>query len=219
MSNHTELACRFPIALHTSTMRSLHRLTSNLDLFIVNSCAKGASSPRKGPCPPPVRQIDESSFQPDACGLQASSERSFVCLAETYPRAQTSNNTRNRRRISPGVAAFLTLSIVSGATIPASTNYRNRIFRAHASPSPMRNWSSHVNTALRAAEVCEAHRNSQSDPFRRFSHRSGCSFHRSGLRTPALLSRLRHARARRADPFAIPARCSQQHLHHGDSRG
>ena len=47
------------------------RLTSIEERFTLGSGAKGASSPRKGPCPPPVSQFDETSFSPDSCGLQA----------------------------------------------------------------------------------------------------------------------------------------------------
>src|ERR1700753_4109493 len=66
-----------------------------------HNSAKGASSPRKGPCPPP----DSPKFSEPSCSLahadiQAATERSFVCLKSSYPPAPTSSNTKNKPRTS-----------------------------------------------------------------------------------------------------------------------
>src|SRR5579864_584065 len=62
---------------------------------------RGASSPRKGPCPPLQRNLKvRTFFQPDSGGLQACDERRFVCFPthKTLCRCrqhQTLSNTRN----------------------------------------------------------------------------------------------------------------------------
>src|SRR5215510_12907829 len=62
--------------------------------------ARGASSPRKGPCPPLRHEDDEPSFLPDSGGLQAHDERRFVGPSEKCPTGRISISTRNRRKIS-----------------------------------------------------------------------------------------------------------------------
>src|SRR5580704_16041836 len=84
------------------------QLTSPQIFLTVDSSAKGASSPRKGPCPPSLRQSDESSFSLIHADSQASVERSFVCLTENYPPVPTSNNTKNKPKTLPDIVCLAT---------------------------------------------------------------------------------------------------------------
>src|SRR5262249_37898161 len=72
--------------------------------------AKGASSPRKGPCPPyTISRRLRTFFQPDWCGHQAFNERRFVCLTLfPYHLVPTSSNTRSSQKISNRLASRAT---------------------------------------------------------------------------------------------------------------
>src|SRR5436309_369653 len=66
-----------------------------------NTSARGASSPRKGPCPPPTEdRAVRNFFQPDTSGLQASNERSFAWIRCHCRPVPAWRSTRNAQKIS-----------------------------------------------------------------------------------------------------------------------
>src|SRR3984957_14754627 len=120
---------------------AFHSLTSILKPITFGFSAKGASSPRKGPCPPSIQSRYESSFLPDLCGLQANVERSFVCSTKNSPRAPTSSSTKNKPKTWSTL--FRRKSLMRGdafnGTIHGFARCRPSICRMRACHSPTHN--------------------------------------------------------------------------------
>ena len=90
----------------------------------------------------------------------------------------------------------------------AFTNCPNRNAAAQPSPSPTRNWSSRASTVSRAGRSSPSTlKRSRIIRSVGSTQRSRGGVHRSGLRAPARMARLRHAGTRRDDSDALSAGC------------